>query len=68
MFLVIQACTGVVAESVVDSAPGGDSGDSSSEIVADTAQEADDARVRALSDLPQGDSPCQAPTLMRVGG
>lgn len=30
------------------------------------AQEADDARVRALTDLPEGDDPCAEPQLVRV--
>jgi micrococcal nuclease len=46
-------------DSVPDVIPGGDT-DTGLDIAAD------DARVRALTDLPQGQSPAMAPTLVRV--
>ena len=72
MLLLSLACTGSLtdffggdgSETTTDTGSIADTGDTETEDP--DAQAEDDARVRAMTDLPEGDYPCQAPILVRI--
>lgn len=71
MILLVLACSLVPSSegdtSPVDSGDPSDSGETAdTEDTGPSDQEVDDARVRALTDLPEGDSPCAEPFLVRI--
>ena len=68
MLCLLLGCTGWFASGGTDSAPPEDSGAAETGDTGPTSSELaeDDARVRALTDLPAGDFPCLDPMLVRV--
>ncbi len=68
LLVLLVGCGGWFGEGDSGADSGGGSGDTDSSDTADTAVDltADDARVRALTDLPEGKYPCREALLARV--